>query len=103
MLYLKEAEAWGIRIAAHLARVRLIGDYSGRGMRGKTCLGIIYQHPIDLINFGASFGTAHGRMPSELLGEKSFVDEFGTGHIVYFPSVKWPPKVSVNEEDYEND
>lgn len=102
MSTLNEYEAWSYRLAAHLSNVRIIPDYSGRGMRGKTCVGIVYEHPVDLVNFGASYGTAHGRMPSELVGERSFHDEFGKGFILYFPDVQWPKGCPANEENEDD-
>ncbi len=94
---LNEYEAMCYRLAAHFAGVRIIPDYSGRGMRGKTCIGLVYRHPVDLVNFGGHFGALHDRMPSELVGERSFHDDFGKGFILYFPDVQWPEGCSANE------
>lgn len=49
-------------------------DYSGRGMYGKTCLGIVCENPIHIIEEAAQRG---------LLGAK--MDSMGRDSIVYWP------------------
>jgi hypothetical protein len=49
-------------------------DYSGRGMYGKTCLGIVCDNPIHIIEEAAQRG---------LLGAK--IDSMGQDSIVYWP------------------
>lgn len=53
-------------------------NYSGRGMFGETCVGIICPNAIECIEFAANVG---------LTGARS--DNMGKELIVYWPNLKW--------------
>ena len=51
-------------------------DYSGRGMFGKTCVGIVCRRPIMAIEFAAERGIRGAR-----------IDDMGLDSIVYWPAI----------------
>jgi len=51
-------------------------DYSGRGMFGKTCVGIVCRRPIMAIEFVAELGVRGAK-----------IDDMGLDSIVYWPAV----------------
>lgn len=63
------------------------GDYSGRGMFGRQCLGIVCEDPLDCIE------EFHCYLLDNNLVDKSFrlpskrTDNMGYKMIVYFPSI----------------
>ena len=49
-------------------------SYSGRGMMGRTCLGIVTNHPIGIIEDAAQMGITGAKM-----------DSMGMQSIIYWP------------------
>lgn len=66
-----------IRIAADRCGGDLRDDYSGRGMFGERCVGIVCDNPDEAIEEAASQGLKGAR-----------TDSMGRQAIVYWPSVK---------------
>lgn len=52
-------------------------DYSGRGMFGKTCMGVICEDPNECLEAAGSLGVRGGR-----------IDNMGKQYIVYWPTIK---------------
>lgn len=74
---MKKSQGQIIRDMANEGLGRLEENYSGRGMYGATCIGLIVDSAMDTIEEAASRG---------LKGACS--DNLGKGYIVYWPSVK---------------
>lgn len=61
---------------------RLCSDYSGRGMFGRECVGIVTDSPMHVIEKAAARGVRGFR-----------TDNMGLDTIVYWPSVKKPEEM----------
>lgn len=67
-------------------------DYSGRGMYGKTCVGITCDRPLSvLVSIFAYIMESNDELSGDevkhILGEP-YEEAMGTRHILYFPSLK---------------
>ena len=67
--------------------------YSGRGMYGRSCLGVnidrgttLFEVAVDLCEAGGSHGVAICRALVPLAEE----DDNGFGTVLYFPGIEWP-------------
>jgi len=78
--------------------------YSGRGMYGKQCVGIVYDSPGELIRLGALI-TLH---PLDYWGVPRFelrdlqrvsIDSMGLSTVAYWPHLEWPHGLEVLELD----
>lgn len=65
-------------------KVTLHRGYSGRFMYGERCLAV-YGSVASLIAFSLYLGAYLYRREWEALAEAVRIDQFGTGHIMYFP------------------
>ena len=66
-----------------------VGPYSGRGMYGKKCMGVVCRHPA-----AAAFVVAGVMDPKTLQSalptlHSVEVDSLGTGSIMYWPGIEW--------------
>lgn len=59
-------------------------DYSGRGMFGDGCLGIVFRASRDIFRFFVELAS-EDYDTAELLARKAREDSMGLGVIVYFP------------------
>jgi hypothetical protein len=59
-------------------------DYDGRGMHGKTCIGLAADSVPDVVKALVQFAASDPDLASELLNSWS-LDDMGKGVIVYFP------------------
>jgi|SRR6478752_2189543 len=69
-------------------------DYSGRGMYGKRCLGVVCDNPMaTLLSILDSFASGANELSEvqELIQElgRPQTDSMGLSSILYFPDVKW--------------
>jgi hypothetical protein len=64
-----------------------IRSYSGRGMYGEECLGIVFNDSRDAYGFFVELA-AEDYDTAELLARKAREDSMGTSVIVYFPGVQ---------------
>lgn len=62
-------------------------NYSGRGMYGETCVGIVTDAPMDCIEGAVSRGIRGAR-----------TDSMGLSTIVYWPKVQWPKSKKKNND-----
>ena len=66
-------------------------SYSGRGMRGRYCVGVeTDEPPFTLGAMLAATAAELGEDPLELAQLRSSTDQMGLRTIVYFQSVSWP-------------
>jgi hypothetical protein len=72
--------------------VHIRESYSGRGMYGKTCFGIVADRDGDAIKFAISLGLIlaadddeWGEVHAMDLGDAAETDSMGRGMILYFP------------------
>jgi hypothetical protein len=64
------------------------GDYSGRGMYGKRCVGIVCDSPMDVVIELCDYLRDNGvESATSALGGTSW-DSMGLQSIVYFPNVQ---------------
>jgi len=74
--------------------VKLSKDYSGRGMMGKTCVGLIISQFVSPFMIGMKLGQFLALNPDpaddllELI-EGNSTDSLGKGTILYFPTLTW--------------
>lgn len=64
-------------------------DYSGRGMLGRTCIGIVVDKNISHISVLirlTQFFDEHGFDDADLQLEGTAIDELGLDTIIYFPN-----------------
>lgn len=59
-------------------------DYSGRGMYGATCFGIVFREHRDIFSFFVELAV-EDYDTAELLARKARQDSMGRDAIVYFP------------------
>lgn len=62
------------------------GDYSGRGMYGATCVGIV-MNPSDLLTLGANISALDDQELRVWLMNRYSTDSMGYDTIVYWPGV----------------
>ena len=78
-----------------------VRSYSGRGMYGKTCLGVSIDG--DLVGFamrlGAELALTSGAEVAEWLAGQVSVDSMGRGSIIYFSRVVAPADIEDEEDD----
>jgi len=80
-------------------------SYSGRGMYGKSCLGVEISRDESLFNVGVAVGEYLAEEDSD--SPKGYVDSLGRGQILYFPSIEYNRNNNDSEEldeefdDYE--
>lgn len=72
--------------AADTYNVKVRADYSGRGMYDDTCIGFVYDHTADLIEFVAAVAGDFEEL--EFKGARQ--DSMGRAIIMYFPN--WAPE-----------
>lgn len=86
--------------ASYQKLVRIKPTYSGRGMYGKTVLGMAFdsiQAPFALFEEVNSLEISK-ELADFLAGCR--LDSFGTGIILYSGRKAWPANVSLPDEDY---
>ena len=67
-----------------------IESYSGRGMFGKTCIGVRVSDISDIFNIGINLALHIEDNHRELLEDLDVkFDNMGRGYIVYFPDVPY--------------
>lgn len=77
-----------------------VRSYSGRGMFGKTCLGVVVRRGDELrflVELGYAIKEADGVIP-----ERMNQDSMGLDSIIYFPSVSYDDS-SVDDDDDDDD
>lgn len=77
-----------------------VRSYSGRGMYGARCLGVVVDADVPIFKVGMEVGAelercCNGRWSDSF--EKARTDNLGLGTILYFPSVEY------SEEEYEDE
>lgn len=70
---------------ADLERDSVTTSYSGRGMFGEECVGVVADNMSEVFLFMAAFGSIGDDW--DLLATKARTDDMGKGVIVYFPGV----------------
>jgi hypothetical protein len=63
-------------------------SYSGRGMYGKSCLGVNYEEMKDVLKIGFLLHQEMGDEALPLIQNARF-DQMGRGYIMYFPAIAW--------------
>jgi uncharacterized membrane protein len=76
--------------------VKIHRGYSGRGMFGEQCLAV-YGPITSLIAFSLYLGAYLYRREWESLAEAIRIDQFGTGHVAYFPGWQLTEPTPENE------
>ncbi len=62
------------------------GNYSGRGMYGATCVGIV-MNPSDMLQLGANISALDDQELRSLLMYKYSTDSMGYDTIIYWPGI----------------
>ena len=70
-----------LRDAAHSVEARIMDEYSGRGMFGAVCVGVVLKDEGDLFRFAGELSDEL----VELLGSPRW-DSLGLNEIAYWPS-----------------
>lgn len=88
-------------------------SYSGRGMYGRSCVGVVVPRDVSSFQLGAAIAVAlldgdcdEGPNDVEDLADlRVCEDNMGLDTIVYFPRVEWPAGLSDDgdDEDEEHD
>lgn len=73
-----------IEAATNVVDISLTGDYSGRGMFGERCFGIIVDNMTDVTRFFVALAQIDGPLADDLLDHMA-TDSMGRGLIAYFP------------------
>lgn len=78
-----------LRLAAAELGFRLTTTYSGRGMFGATCIGVVVDDPTDLADLiGALMCAGEDDLAAGLMDQPRATDNMGRGTIVYWPGVR---------------
>lgn len=77
-----------LRQAADEAGVRLRESYSGRGMWGTACIGVVVDDYEQAGEFRAALRAIHPELEKALGSSRS--DSLGRGVIVYWPAMQVP-------------
>jgi hypothetical protein len=77
-----------VRRATDDAHVSLRFDYSGRGMYGRTCLGMVFDDISDFLQAIVYIDRDDPDL-SERLISQCCLDSMGMSQIAYFPSTVW--------------
>ena len=74
-------------------------EYSGRGMYGKRCVGIVLDDVTQMLTIGAGLQEALGEIPN------ARTDSMGRGMILYFPDLQVEDEEDPDEdpEDMDDD
>jgi hypothetical protein len=68
-------------------------SYSGRGMYGKTCVGLrtdsVREAVAVLVKCATNYGSDGGDELAEEMAARLTTDSMGMGVIVYFPGITW--------------
>ncbi len=83
-----------IRDAGYDAR-----SYSGRGMFGKSCVGIDVGQYVSGFEVGVKVANEYDGPPQDLAGLSVSEDGMGLGSIIYFSRVEWPADVPQRADD----
>lgn len=75
----------------------LYDDYSGRGMYGKECFGIVVESTAEAVKFLIALARNLEAELADELADNWTTDSMGYGTIVYFP------RFTVSEEDVDDD
>jgi len=82
-------------------------SYSGRGMYGKRCVGVVTKNAFQLGTKIAAALLADEEDGSDLVGQLARLqvceDSMGLDTIVYFPKVEWPAGRAETDEDEEDE
>jgi hypothetical protein len=73
-----------------------VRSYSGRGMYGRSCVGVVIPRGESLIRIGVVLGAALG---DDALDLEERTDSMGLDTIVYWPSLRWPDGSVQSDED----
>jgi hypothetical protein len=81
-----------------------VRSYSGRGMYGKSCLGVVCDSPVDaildaIIEFVA--GNTDQDTTIEFIDElRNYrIDDLGLSTILYFPYIEWEDDQMIDEDE----
>jgi hypothetical protein len=79
-------------------------SYSGRGMFGKSCLGVEISNDDNLFSLGIEVGEflTEDNVGVNLI-PRACTDSLGRGTILYFPDVEYKESEKENEEEYEDE
>lgn len=77
-------------------------SYSGRGMYGRSCVGVTLGRNSEVTEFGlgVKLALALGEDAEDL---DPRTDSMGLGSIIYFPNVRWPEGRKDSEDEDESD
>lgn len=67
--------------------IRFYDGYSGRGMHGKRCIGVVCYNPLKTLVDICDAVRTEGYEDCSVL-EDACMDSMGTDYIVYFPSIE---------------
>ena len=68
----------------------LYPDYSGRGMYGSKCVGIVTQEAADMLLLGVELAEALGLDRAREMAQNASWDSMGRGQIIYFRRFEAP-------------
>jgi len=82
--------------------------YSGRGMYGRSCIGIDVAQGVSMFKVGVDVANMATTLGYEDLAEdigdlRVAQDSMGLGAIVYFPNVAWPEEEAEDVDDEPGD
>ena len=82
-------------------------SYSGRGMYGKQCVGVVVERETKLLGVVAEMvAEATDDEDRDLLVgafQRYEIDSLGRDSILYFPRVPWPEKQAAADEDEDEE
>lgn len=87
-----------VRNAGYEAR-----SYSGRGMYGRTCVGITIERGTSAFTVGIHVAAELGEDAHEAARLSTAHDNLGLDTILYFPMVDWPKDVPDEDIDEDED
>lgn len=86
----KTIDRWAFETAADAAGIEVTEDYSGRGMYGEQCIGVVFDSSGELAEFYIELADIMtDTQDAKDLASNERQDSMGMSGIAYFPSYKF--------------